>query len=282
MLQAVIKSAAGTWRAFERPKPLRPAKRARPAPSGRGLHHWTTLAPRKPRTVATVIATIRNAASSLGARVLAANDERELADHLEELLDDGSIVGHMDKIFAALLRARNEDPQLKLEFVLDVDDTDPHEVAALIEDAKRLREGGEALARDVPDHSVSEMNATSPEHELMRDLPSLPLPVARAVLQHVRGLGAMLALLSADKRPLPGWVALSLARTWRDGELASLRILAVDDESIPEDLLPTSERIDVPRMKVETAESNRRLAQLYKEARESGLPVYPPKDDDGE
>jgi len=246
-------------------------------------------APIAPELVS-LLATTHRAAGAIGAKLLDAKDEADLAERLEALVDEGIIVGHFDAILAELGKLKSGHAILDLTFEIEDEEKEladqfEADVAALVHEALRLHE---YMCREGADVVSSESNAATPDgsgvyDDLLHILAVKPLPFARAVLDSLRGLGAMFALFGAglNARPLPGWLARALARTWRDGEIAALKVIACGDADVPEQLLPTSERLDVASMTAESAATSRRLTDVFARARASGLPVFPvPSDDD--
>ncbi|MBI2893444.1 MAG: hypothetical protein HYY06_07815 [Deltaproteobacteria bacterium] len=236
-----------------------------------------------------LITATHRAAGAMAARLLDATGEDDLAERIESLVDSGVIVRSFDGILSELAEVKGHLPPIKLELVIGEEGQDEvaeqfeAEAGALVREALRLHHGGEISTEEVPQSAASAGGGGSGLGELLGQLPQLPLPLAKAVLESVRGVGAMLALLGAglDRQPLPSWLARALARTWRDGELATLRIIACGDPSVPEDVLPLSERLDVKKMAADTEATNRRLEKLFGQARTSGLAVYPvPHGDD--
>ena len=89
--------------------------------------------------------------------------------------------------------------------------------------------------------------------------------VAEALLATYRSLVCLLAIFGSARLnlSLPSWLALALAERFAHGQRQNLRFLAsVPGFSVPEDVMPTSERFDLAKLTAEARAADERLRTM--------------------
>ena len=97
-------------------------------------------------------------------------------------------------------------------------------------------------------------------------LANFPEVISRLMLSSDRGSIAALAAAHFDSHPpdvRSAWHFTVCARLWRDGTLATLRLIAsVHPEMVSEDIVSAHDRLDIPKLVAERLEENAWLSNL--------------------
>lgn len=121
---------------------------------------------------------------------------------------------------------------------------------------------------------VAEDPDPNPMAWMMADVPPF---VKRAFLGMECGSASIVALASCRGLEVEGWIRERLLRVWIAGTRDALRLFSsFPGAQVGEDVLPTTERLDVKALNAEYAEAELGYHARLQAARESGWDVFPP------
>jgi hypothetical protein len=222
-------------------------------------------------------------AATFGAPLLEATDLDDLDDRIDNILDRPDFSEFNLRVLAT---AHAESDEIRPIFPVTAKDIADLDIAVSDVFAQALNLAARALQcrrQLVNTIESSELNETE---DIVRGVSLVSLCLDKSVPPEL-GL-IFFAWFRADlcslafcemvmsKRGVEPWLAMGIARRWLNGVQKYLRLIApFPGVDVPVELVPQSERIDLPRVFAEHRAERQRINRLFEEAEASGLPIYP-------
>jgi len=258
--------------------------------SGISLPPWISLIVRKVRRALLseeekqLLVIVEAAAGDFGKPLLDARDLEDL-DNLIEVQLERQELNTLNSLMARSLASQNLEAlgqnQLTKDEIAKIGLGAPDAIASVFALMKPIMGALARLLHSLGEEAIhqviDQIQTKSPLWFLTDE--SVPPEVGSLMLSWTRAGICSMALSEAlmSGRKLKLWLARGLAERWLQGAHDYLRLLAsLPDTDVPLDLVPESERLNLPRLSEETRASRERQARLIAEAHASRLPVYPP------
>jgi hypothetical protein len=208
----------------------------------------------------------------VGSKLLAAADEHALDVAVDELTESA-------ELYTRLSLLRSVDLMVPLDRALGrwrrmqaVFGGEPRFLAGLVEYFQ-------VAACTLPSLEALEAGAPADDPLWFAYDPAIPPAVGAALVSGVRSAVVLMAIEHAASSggPVAPWLSALLVERWTAAQHAYLRLLAsLPGNTVPDDIVPPEERLDLEALERETTAAGARLDALLEAGQRSGQAVYVP------